>query len=90
MILAFGAGLVIGTVGGMVSWLAAAAYFEARRTPVTMAEAGAEFSVFTVENSFAFSPEQTAPSGRLYRRPKTREYTIAPVATAAKSRSSSL
>jgi hypothetical protein len=90
MILAFAAGLVIGTVGGMVSWVAAAAYFESRRAPAMMAEASEEFSVFTVENSFAFAPEQTAPSGRLYHRPKTREYTISPVDAAAKARSSSL
>jgi hypothetical protein len=90
MILAFTAGLVIGTVGGAVSWLAAAAYLEAKRMPVTMAEAGAEFSVFTVENSFPFAAEQSATSGRLYRRAKTREYRIAPTSNAAKVSRSSL
>lgn len=31
MFLMFGAGLIIGGIGGMLSWLAAAAYLEARR-----------------------------------------------------------
>jgi hypothetical protein len=32
MFLAFSAGLIIGTVGGMLSWLAAAAYLETQRS----------------------------------------------------------
>jgi hypothetical protein len=92
MILAFAAGLVIGTVGGMTSWVAAAAYLEAQRfkTPMAEAIAGEELSVATVENSPAFSPEQTVPAGQLYHRRKNHARPIAPGGSVGRTRSATL
>jgi hypothetical protein len=92
MILAFTAGLVIGTVAGMVSWVAAAAYLESQRLNPTMVEAtvGSELAVFSIEKSFAFSPDQTAPAGQLYHRRKGRAGAITPRDAVNKSRNSSL
>jgi hypothetical protein len=92
MILAFTAGLVIGTVAGMVSWVAAAAYLESQRLNPTMVEAtvGSELAVFSIEKSFAFSPDQTAPARQLYHRRKDHVGAITPSDAVNKSRNSSL
>lgn len=98
MILAFTAGLVIGTVAGTVSWVAAAAYLEAQRLQPAMADAMMaeamamtnELPMVSIERSFAFSPEQTRASGRLYRRNKNSVPPITSSESMSKTRNSSL
>jgi hypothetical protein len=92
MILVFTAGLVIGTVAGTVSWVAAAAYLEAQRLNPTMVAAmtDAELAAFSIEKRYPLSAEQAPPAGRLYHRRRNQAAPIAASDPARKARDSSL
>jgi len=75
MWLAFGAGLFIGTIGGMASWLAAAAYLEAKRARLELAANARPAATAFAETVQADADNDWAPRirGRRTRR------TVAPV-----------
>jgi hypothetical protein len=57
MFLVFGAGLIIGGIGGMLSWLAAAAYLESRRSRYREMGSRPDQAKFAADSDFAVCVE---------------------------------
>lgn len=89
MFLAFSAGLIIGTVGGMLSWLAAAAYLETQRSRHREVNARPDAAKFAADRDFAVCVDQGGdwtPRMRGQRRPdRSVSRTKAPVVAARPS-----